>query len=539
MNSVSMSTKNLRALLRKIQEKDLGYRVCAAEDINGPGGGIFIAANTELTPRHLSWIEQRNPARKTTPTYVDVIFVQKSLSTAALPAELDLASEAPEAKNERRRRAVEVSRQVITRGEDVVQEAMEIFQLIGDTPLTVSELRREPVQASLEQLSGHLQHFHGAVAAALDEYLDGNTLIMDLITEYQGPRLVRHGLSVAVFAAEMACARALKGARGREDLADYFGAEEEPREEAAEEPCLQRFREELVEIFVGGFLHDCGLWSEPRLLHEGHEKMGAKLIWSTPRLENFAPSLVPIALFHSDVIRMATREALVEIIEYPDDPEKTGFEHEFYKTLTEARAALKVRRGHFQAEILGPAEVRRILPVALAEYYITHTEGFEAKSRPEAVGNLVRYARDGLYLEYMLALCNAQVEVIAPRRAYLRLDGSISVVVRGEDNSRTLQQLEVKGFEGGSIAHSNDIYSPHLIVLYVRDAAGNRKEAAYVGPQDGNLWGHVVAPESRMYIPAGRHRKSLSIEVTGFMSEEVYEKILGDYERELERQMMA
>ena len=42
-----------------------------------------------------------------------------------------------------------------------------------------------------------------------------------------------------------------------------------------------------------------------------------------------------------------------------------------------------------------------------------------------------------------------------------------------------------------------------------------------------------------MYIPAGRYRNDLALEVTGFMSEDTYERILGEYERELRRQMAS
>ena len=51
--------------------------------------------------------------------------------------------------------------------------------------------------------------------------------------------------------------------------------------------------------------------------------------------------------------------------------------------------------------------------------------------------------------------------------------------------------------------------------------------------------GHGVNPVRRMYLPAGRYKSGLSIEVTGFMNEEVYDKVLGAYERELKRQMMS
>ena len=40
-----------------------------------------------------------------------------------------------------------------------------------------------------------------------------------------------------------------------------------------------------------------------------------------------------------------------------------------------------------------------------------------------------------------------------------------------------------------------------------------------------------------MYIPTGRFKNNLSFQVTGFISEEVYTKILADYEQELMRRM--
>ena len=320
MNAVSMSTKNLRGLLRKFAEKDLGYRVCVAKDITGPGGSVFIAARTELTQRHLSWLQQRNPARKTTPTYVDVVFSQQNLSTSTLTAELDFPAESPEAKKARQLRATEISRQVITRGEDVVQEAIEVFQIIGDTPFTVANLRSAGTLEKLEQLHQHVRLFHSVVKTALDEYLDGNTLIMDLITGHQGPHTVRHGLNVAVFATEM-CSHILKGSG--DDLEDYFaaGADQqapatEPNADAAapdtaqiRDQHFQLFKEELADIFLGGFMHDCGLWNESLSLQEGHEKMGAKLVWSSPELREFALYLANILLIHSDIVRLPTGPA--------------------------------------------------------------------------------------------------------------------------------------------------------------------------------------------------------------------------------------
>ena len=57
-----MSTERLRFLLREVCEQELAYRICSAEDLTGPGGGVYIAAKTELEERHLDWLDRRNPA---------------------------------------------------------------------------------------------------------------------------------------------------------------------------------------------------------------------------------------------------------------------------------------------------------------------------------------------------------------------------------------------------------------------------------------------------------------------------------------------
>jgi len=38
-----------------------------------------------------------------------------------------------------------------------------------------------------------------------------------------------------------------------------------------------------------------------------------------------------------------------------------------------------------------------------------------------------------------------------------------------------------------------------------------------------------------MYIPVGRFKSNVSVRVTGFISEDVYEKILGEYEKDFLR----
>ena len=68
------------------------------------------------------------------------------------------------------------------------------------------------MQENLTILDERIHHFHASVRGAIDEHLVGNTLIMDLISRHDlATRTVQHGLSVAVFATEIASQVLLKG----------------------------------------------------------------------------------------------------------------------------------------------------------------------------------------------------------------------------------------------------------------------------------------------------------------------------------------
>jgi hypothetical protein len=405
------------------------------------------------------------------------------------------------------------------RAEAVARQAREVYQIVGVGAFTPAALRNRKVQDKLRDLDERLQHFDRAVRAALDDYLAGNTLIMDLISQYDpGVRAVIHGLNVAVFATELASQVLLKG---------------------EESPDLEAVKRELAEVFLGGFMHDCGLWDEGEIATEGHELAGAKLIWYLPELRQFAPALVKIVLFHSDILPMGAKAALVHFVIHADDLEKLHFEREFYAATKEAEKAVAARtkKGTVQGGVLDEEDMRRVMAVAMAEYCITQTEGFEARTRAEVVERLTRQAHDGLYTRYLVALCNAQVEVIAPRRAYVELDGHLMAPGRDGGNNLTRREVVLKGFAGGSMLHSNDSSSPHLIVLFYSDATERQQKLLYVDAHDGALWGRSVNVSRRFYIAAGRHRDTLSFRVTGFMSEAAYDNILGEYERALKMQM--
>lgn len=556
MDSVTMSTERLRLLMREIEEQKFDYRICSASDIIGPGGGVYVTANSELNEKHLDWFERRNPAPDGA-TFVDVVLYKgtspSSKKPAEVPQDLELPQERARTAQEREERAHQHSREVGEKAEAVAKQAGALYRNIGKQDFSTADLRHPSSESGLKEFERQIKGFHDAVQTAMDEYLSGNTLVMDLILRYQlDKKTVRHALNVAAFATEMTTQLAFKDeGEGQEYLESYFGkldneellaqlGEDVDKAEALESEEVEEkrrllFKRELVEIFLGGFLHDCGLWNEPFFLHEGHEVKGAKLVWELREVRQYAPSLVKIVLFHSDIARLAKRYGVVKLIESPDDPERSTFTREFFRTKKEAKTALELRPGNFKANILEEEDLRKVLPVALAERYITQTQDINAKDRWEVIHEMARHIRNGLFLRYMVVLCNAQVDVIAPRRAYVKLEGHLSVMVERNNETRRAQRVELDGFEAGSICHGGDRNSPHLITLFFMHGDGAREKAEYVSSQDPALWDRSAGVDSRMYIPVGRFKSNVSVRVTGFISEDVYEKILGEYEKEFLR----
>ena len=58
-------------------------------------------------------------------------------------------------------------------------------------------------------------------------------------------------------------------------------------------------------------------------------------------------------------------------------------------------------------------------------------------------------------------------------------------------------------------------------------------------PHDDKFWRPSSDANQRGYNAAGRHREHLALRMTGFMSEEIFNNILGEYELELRRQSQS
>ena len=550
MYPIKLSTNRLRILLKHIANEGLRYVPYPAYDILGPGGGVYITSHTPLTGKHLDWVENRNPTAGGQ-AYIEVTFGQHGETapiawvdeTIKQSAEPELLSEAREKQKVREESAQNSAKQVATTAKQVATKAEKIYEIVGGIDFTAADLREADVAESMREFERSFGNLHEAVKMALDEYLDGNTLVMDLIFKFQLDKpTVQHALRVASFATEMAAQLAMSDSNDDNYMRTYFG------ELSALEVCIllgksqshvdslddagirnayyELFRDELIEIFLGGFMHDCGMWNAPHYLQEAHEIKGAKLISETVEVQRFVPSLIKTVLFHSDITRLAKEHGAVEITESPDDPNKKSFHREFYSSLADAHSAIELRHGDFRADVLSPTDLRKVLPIALAEHYVTLTQEMDKTLHVEVVSDLAKYTSGGQF--------NSQVEVVAPRRSLVKLAGRLSVLVEGKKSNRSALLLDVEGYDAGSLYHGSDPNSPHLITLFVKRGDGSRDKADYVPASNPSLWNRSGGVKSRMYIPAGRLRNTLSFTVTGFMSEEVYAQIMKEYERAFE-----
>ena len=227
MYSISLSTDRLRHLLQEIDENNLDYHLHPARDVPGPGGGVYITAQTQLNAKVLDWIENRNPSPEST-TYLDVVFVhegqepprpgtktERGLPPGLAPTEDD--EPAQENKEKVEKRAETASKKVISTAKEVAADAERVYRNIGTPDFSVSDLDKPDVQASMREFERGFRNFRGAVKKALDEYLNGNTLVMDLILKFQLDKpTVQHALSVAAFATEMTTLLAMKEGEGDE-----------------------------------------------------------------------------------------------------------------------------------------------------------------------------------------------------------------------------------------------------------------------------------------------------------------------------------
>ena len=526
-----------RGLLRRNVAEDLGLDIRINESHQAPGGGTMIARNSHLTSRALHFIANR---KRNTDAHINLIVYGKDEPVPEPDADLEPSPTETDKKRSQtaqRERAGKVSQQVVNDAQKVKEQTHNIQKTVSSPFFKVEDLQTRKVKQALAVFGGALKQFRRSTETAIHEYVNnGNTLIMDLITQYDlDTDSVKHALKVACFATELASMMGVDDYLGETEPEQVFEQLDEPFPDPLTDDLLEAkrqelFKKDLVEIFLGGFMHDSGLWQVS--LQEGHEIRGAMLVTHTPQVETISRSLIDIVLFHSDIKNLAEHQGVVRIFGLSADREVVAFQQAYYKRAEDAHVDSDLQKEHFEHKILEEADLRAILPVAIAESYISQTQSRTPVSRHEVISQMVSYSEGGLYQKFMVALCNAQTDVIAPARTLVNLEGRVSVRQNGK-----ARWLDVTDYVAVSVGHDNSRYAPHLIAIFYRDQDGSHKILIPLTPLDRQVW-ERSNPEARMYIPAGRFQP-LSFAVSAVVRKDIYEKHFKPFEAEVQNRVNA
>lgn len=497
MKPISLNTEKLRHLLVDIRKQQLPYSVCLADDIRGPGGGIYVKAMTPVSTRHITWFESRNPAPGRMPSFMEVVIVgADDAPIEGLPAELDAAADgaAEDARTRARNAAEAVGRQADAAARLVRGLHEQLGRNFGRTQLSSPQ-----VIGSFQEFDREFRKLHQAVHLAVDEYLGGNSVVFDLIAEHDLERpAVRHAVRVAALATQLLVRCRTSG----DDDGDPDG--------------------ELVHLFLGSFLHDCGMWDEPYCFAEGHEERGAALA-AAVQIDGAGPRLEKLVLFHSDLARLGTQDAasLIRL-------EGQELYRRVYGPETDAGE-----------DTVDTRDRRGILALALAERWVTDLGEiqFRFRNHRDLLEEFVGYLGESTYSSYVAALCNMEVEVVAPRRAWVTLAGNVPMSTPGKRRNSRMERVDVEGYLAGSLGHDEDGASPHLITLFAPGPKGRPVALGKVNARAAALWDRATGADHRCYVAGGRFKSMLTWEVTGFLGEDEFARILGPYDRELHKRL--
>lgn len=538
MNVRKLTIRQAHELLVKNDKQSLGLDIRIAETHHAPGGGEMITYNSHLTPRALQFIARR---KRSLDAPISVIVYEsgddekfKSFrDRSQLPAEFANDTEALDSEQ----RAKRATQRVTRSARRVSRHAEQVHGLLSGAPFQSKDLTRPEVKQALSVFGAALKRFRQNTETAIEEYIDhGNTLIMDLITHHEiNVVSLKHALKVACFATELV---AMMG----ED--EYFAnvspevifeqLEEKLPPQMTDKIIKEKkqllFKRELVEVFLGGFMHDAGLWQGG--MQDGHEIRGAMIVAQTPQIESVSKTLIDMVLFHSDIKELATNEGVLRIFGFSDDGDLVAFQRDFFKTRDDVKIDEKFEKKNYSYKVFTETDLRKIIPVTIAEVFISRTQSRKPISRHDAITGLASLSEGGLYQAYMVALCNMQSDVIAPARAMVALEGSISIN-RGEQP----RWFDTSGSQAVSVGHDDSRHAPHLIVIFAREEDGGQKILSYLGPKDQRLWDRADA-ECRMYIPGGRFR-SLSYKVVAILRRDIYDKHFKAYEQEVLQRIQA
>ena len=403
-----------------------------------------------------------------------------------------------EAEKSLQHRAKEAATDVGQKAQEVAATAKSVASVAAGFKLTPVHRERADVRATLKEMERALRSFRRSTQIAIDEYLGNrNPLVLHLIKDHQlDAESTRHGLHVACFATQLAAnltAESYFGKSSPDEMYEWAGVPEANRQyspEALEKLREDLFRLELVEIFLGGFPRDAGLWSSA--IYQGHEERGALVVSEVSKLGDMADSLVDIILFHSNIGDLATQEGAIRTRTVEED--EVSFSTGFYPSEEAAEEFLLLRSQ--DSKLLGENDFRKIIPVAVAEFFVTATEDRTPRPARDVIGEAVALSETVLFGQFMMTLCNSQPQVEAPPRALVAFDGRVPV---GSTGKKHLMELD--GDVGISV-HNVGWYTPHTIRILKKGADGGLQNLERIQPGHPDLTERSKL-DGFTYVPVG------------------------------------
>lgn len=300
--------------------------------MNATGDALMAPANSALTYRALGFFRERSDEDDPRIRLLLYETTEEIRECSGTPEE----EESERAAQTVQQRASRAARDVASKANEVAAAAKNVQSIGIGLHAKPADRSRSDVKAMFKEMEHALRQLKGNTQIAIDEYLGNqNPLVLDLIKEYDlDLDAARHGLHVACFATELAAHLTAEGYFGKvapDDLYERAGVDESGRvytPEALESLRERLVRTELVEIFMGGFLHDAGLWSNA--IYEGHAERAALVVSEIPELHEIAEALLDIVYLHDDLEALSQSGGVIWSRNETDD--KVTFEKDFYPT---------------------------------------------------------------------------------------------------------------------------------------------------------------------------------------------------------------
>ena len=519
MTERRMTVSQARNLLRALTERNQARFLRLGEEILNPTGDAKMApAGSPLTYRVLEYFREQSQVEDPRIRVRILENIGEIEGQGGLEEEKSALTE-----QSLERRAAEAARDVTSKAKEVAAAARSVQSITSGLTLQPVERQRPDVKATLKEMERALRRFRRSTQTAIDEYLGNqNPLVLDLIKDYQlDAEGARHGLRVACFATELAAHLTPETYFGKivpDEMYDRLEVEQEERDYSPEGLDRLRgdlFRREVVEIFLAGFLHDAGLWSSPA--YDGHEVRGASIVSEIPHLGDISDTLVDIVLLHSDLPSLGVCGGVIRILSGEDG---TVHEKEFFSSREEAEESYLLRSGE-GARLIEEEGLRKVLPVAIAEYYISASEDQNPRSPRDVIAEAVHMGDTALYAKFMMTLCNSQPKVEAPPRALVAFDGKLAVGGLGRK-----RLMELDGDVGVSVLNVG-WQGPQVIRILKKRPDGGLQKLEPIQPAHPDLT-ERTKPDGYMYVPVGR-MGNLTVTVVGILGKEAFDRNFSEY----------